>query len=118
MGITITNRGLYYLANNAISGSTDIRAGVIKGAVPSAATIRDLNFVADLLAEDGVVEAAAAGYSRQDLANVALTEVDASDHVTLTTDGWTMTVAAGETWLATFYFVHTGDNATSLRRLR
>ncbi len=112
MAFTLANRGLYTLLNSAITGSTDIRALVIKGAVPAAATIRDLNTVAELLAESGVVEAAAAGYSRADLASLTLTEVDASDDVTLTAaaPSWT-SVAVGETWLAQAYFIEGASDA-------
>ena len=115
MAFTLTNRGLHTLLASAISGSTDLRALVIKGAVPSAATIRDLNTVADLLAEASVDEAAASGYSRQDLAGVTLTEVDASDNVTLVASAPTISeVAAGETWLAVAYYVEGASDAARL----
>ena len=98
MAHIITNRGLYTLTNSAISSSTDIRQLVIKGAVPAAATVRDLNTVAELLAESGVVEAAASNYARQDLAGVAVAESDAGDNVTVTASAATInSVGAGET---------------------
>jgi hypothetical protein len=45
MAHTMTNRGLFYLENNAISSSTDIRQAVFIGSAPSVATIRDLNLL-------------------------------------------------------------------------
>lgn len=112
MAHVLTNRGLYTLTNSAISSSTDIRQLVIKGAVPAEATIRDLNTVADLLAEDSVAEAAASGYARKDLASVTLTEVDGSDNVTLTAAAPTYSeVAAGETWLAVAYYIEGASDA-------
>ena len=115
MAHTLANRGLHTLLASAISGSTDLRALVIKGAVPTAATIRDLNTVADLLAEASVAEAAASGYSRQDLAGVTLTESDDNDNVTLVASAPTISsVAAGETWLAIAYYVEGASDAARL----
>lgn len=78
----MTNRGLFFLANNAISASTDIRVAVFKGTTPSAASIRDYNFLSDLTA--AMTEAAASGYSRADLAGVAIAENDTPDTATIT----------------------------------
>lgn len=110
MAFTMTNRGLYYLLNNAVSGSTDIRAAVFKGSAPSAATIRDYNFLSDLTG--AMTEAAASGYSRADLASVAITESDASDNVTITAaaPSWT-SVAVGETWTAIGYYIEGASDA-------
>jgi hypothetical protein len=116
MAVTITNSGLYAFFNSAISGSTDLRQLVIKGAVPSVATIRDLNTVADLLAQSGVVEAAASGYARKTLSGVTLAENDTPDTVTLVAAAPTYAaVAAGETWLAVaFYIEGVNDAARTL----
>lgn len=110
---TVTNRGLFYLLNTAISASTDIRALVItSAAVPTPATIRDLNFVADLLAEAGVTEAAATNYARVDLANVTVAESDAADNATIVADAPTMTsVGSGETWAAIGYYIEGASDA-------
>jgi len=62
---TVTNRGLYNFFNTAISGTTDLRAAVFKGSAPTVGAIKDMNFLSDLTAL--MTEAAAAGYSRQDL---------------------------------------------------
>jgi hypothetical protein len=109
----IYNRGLYYLQNNAISGSTDIRALVIAGAsVPGGAQDPDLNFVSELLAVSGVVEAAATNYARQDLAGVALAEDDSGDRTTLTATAPTInSVGAGETWRAVAYYIEGANDA-------
>ena len=115
MAITLANRGLHTLINSAISGGTDLRTLVIKGAVPSAATIRDLNTVADLLAESGVQEAAATNYARQDLAGVTVTEDDTGDNVTITATAPTIAdVGAGETWLAVAHYVEGASDAARL----
>lgn len=112
MAFTFANRGLYTLLNSAISGSTDIRQLVIKTEVPSAATIRDLNTVAELLAAGSTAEAAASGYSRQDLGSVTVTEDDTGDEVTLTAAAPTLSeVAAGETWLAVAYYIEGASDA-------
>lgn len=110
MAVVVTNRGLYYLLNNAISSSTDIRQAIFKGTMPSTATIRDYNFLSELTA--AATEAAASGYSRADLASVTLTESDASDNVTLTAAAPTDTaVAAGETWVAAAYYIEGASDA-------
>lgn len=104
-----TNRGLYYLLNNAISGTTDIRQAVYKGAAPSQATIQDWNFVSDITS----TEAAASGYSRADLASVTLTEDDTANNVTLTAAAPTYTsVAAGETWTHVAYYIEAGADSS------
>ena len=113
MPFTVTNRGLYTLLNTAVSSSTDIRQAVFTGTVPSAATIRDWNFLSDAIADASSAEAVASGYARADLASVALTESDASDNVTLTAAAPTYTaVAAGETWTWVAYYVEAGTDAT------
>ncbi len=113
MAFTFTNRGLYLLLNSAITGSTDVRQLVITdAAVPTAATIRDLNTVADLLAETGVTEAAATNYARQDLANFTVTEDDAGDEVDISADAATISsVGSGETWAAVGYYIEGGSDA-------
>lgn len=110
----MTNRGLFYLTNNAISASTDIRAAVFKGSTPAASTIRDYNFLSDLTA--AMTEAAASGYSRADLAGVAIAENDTPDTVTITATApsWT-SVASGETWTAIGYYIEgASDGARTL----
>lgn len=100
----VTNRGLFTIANTAISASTDIRMAVFKGTTPTAAAIRDMNFLSDLTAVS--TEAAASGYSRADLASVAITESDASDNVVISAAAPTWTsVAVGETWTHVAYYI-------------
>ncbi len=110
----VTNRGLFYLANNAISASTDIRAAVFKGTAPAESAIRDYNFLSDLTA--AMTEAAASGYSRADLASVAIAENDTPNTVTITAaaPSWT-SVASGETWTAVGYYIEgASDSARTL----
>ncbi len=111
---TVTNRGLFYLQNNAISASTDFRCLVFKTTTPTVSAIRDYNTVADLLA--ATTEAAASGYSRVDLAGVAISESDGSDNVTITATAPTISsVASGETWLGIGYYVEgASDSARTL----
>lgn len=112
MAFTFANRGLYTLLNSAISGSTDLRQAVFTGTVPSAATIRDWNTLADVIADAGSAESVASGYARADLAGVTLTEDDALDKVTLVATAPTYTaIAAGETWTFVAYYVEGASDA-------
>lgn len=112
MAHVMTNRGLFTLLNEAVSGSTDIRAAVFVGAAPAAATVRDYNFLSQLTA--AMTEAAAANYARQDLASVTVTENDAGDEVTLTAAAPTINdVGAGETWTTVAYYVHNASDAAA-----
>jgi acetyl-CoA acetyltransferase len=112
MAAVLANRGLYSLLNLAISGSTDLRQAVFTGTMPAAGTIRDWNFLSDVIADASSAEAAASGYSRADLGSVTLTEVDASDNVTLTAAAPTYTaVAAGETWVFVAYYIEGASDA-------
>jgi hypothetical protein len=113
MGFRFANRGLFTLLNTAVSSSTDIRALVLTNAgTLTDAQIRDVNFVSDVLALSGIVEAANAGYSRQDLAGVTVAENDSPDNVTLVASAPTMaTVAAGSTWRNVVYYVEGGSDA-------
>jgi acetyl-CoA acetyltransferase len=113
MAFVFANRGLYTLLNTAISGSTDLRQAVFTGTVPSAATIRDWNFLSDVIADASSAEAVASGYARADLAGVTLTESDAADNVTLVATAPVYTaVAAGETWTFVAYYVEAATDAT------
>lgn len=113
MAFVFATRGLYNLLNLAISGSTDLRCGVLTNAgTLTAAQIRDTNFVSDLLALSGIVEAANTNYARQDLAGVALAENDASDNVTFVATAPTINaVAAGSTWRNVFYYIEGASDA-------
>lgn len=112
MAFTFANRGLYYLLNTAISGTTDLRQAVFTGTVPAAATIRDWNFLSDVIADASSAESVAAGYARADLAGVTLAEDDASDKATLVASAPTYTsVAAGETWTFVAYYVEGASDA-------
>lgn len=113
MAAAFYNRGLFNFINLAVTGSTDLRCLVIAGAsLPSGAKDPDLNTVADLLAVGSVVEAAASGYSRQDLASFTVTENDTNDRVDITAAAPTMTsVAVGETWRMIAYYIEGANDA-------
>jgi hypothetical protein len=112
MSFTFANRGLFSLLNLAISGSTDLRQAVFTGTPPSAGTIRDWNFLSDVIADSGSAESVAVGYARADLAGVAITESDAADNVTIVADAPTYTaVAAGETWTFVAFYIEAGSDA-------
>lgn len=112
MAFVFANRGLYTLLNTAISGTTDLRQAVFTGTSPSAATIRDWNFLSEVIADASSAEAVASGYARADLASVTLTESDASDNVTLTAAAPTYTaVATGETWTFVAFYVEGASDA-------
>lgn len=112
MSWTFYNRGKKRIFDSV--WPVDLRMLVVAGAsVPAGALDPDLNTVADLLAVSGVVEAAAAGYARADLASVAITENDAGDKVTVTWADFTWTaVPAGETWRGVAYYIEAATNAT------
>jgi hypothetical protein len=112
MAHTMTNRGLFYLENNAITSSTDIRQAAFIGSAPSVATIRDLNFLADLTALQ--TEATFTNYARQDLAGVTITESDASDNVVISATAATISSAGGasnQTVTTVAYYVEGASDA-------
>jgi hypothetical protein len=114
MAFTVTNHGKFYIMNNAITSSTDIRAAIFKGTPPSAATIQDYDFLSSLTG--AMSEAAAAGYSRAalDLAGVAVAEDDTGNLAKITASAWTLTsVASGETWTAIGYFVYNASDSAA-----
>jgi hypothetical protein len=111
MAWTFYNRGKLRLVTSV--WPVDLRMLVAAGAsVPAGALNPDLNTVSELLAVSGFVEAAAAGYTRADLASVTVTENDASDKVTITWADfiWT-TVPAGETWRGVAYYIEAATDA-------
>lgn len=116
MPFTFANRGLFRFMNSAMSASTDIRQAVFTGTAPSEAAIRDMNTLADLIADAGSAESVAAGYGRADLANVQLVESDVNDNVVLSADAPVYTnVAAGETWTFVAYYIEgASDSAREL----
>lgn len=108
---TLTNRGLFAIVNRAISSSTDIRQGVLTGAVPTDATIRLLDTVADLLAVAS--EAQVVGYARQQLADVTVYEDDANARISVTAAKAEMpAVESGETWTGVFYYIEGSTDAS------
>jgi hypothetical protein len=116
MAWTIYNKGLFLIANSAITASTDFRGLIVAGAsVPAGLTnaaALDLNTVADVLAVSGTTEAAASGYARADLASVAITEDDTNDRVDISWANFTWTtVAAGETWRAFVLYIEGASDA-------
>lgn len=112
MPFVFANRGLFHLLNVAISGSTDIRQAVFTGTVPPAATVRDWNFLSEVIADASSAESVLAGYVRADIAGVALTELDASDTVTLVGDAPSYgAMPAGETWSFVAWFIEGASDA-------
>lgn len=113
MAAQFYNEGLFRFLSTAVSGSTDLRCLVLAGAsLPAGTKDKDLDTVADVLAVSGATEAAASGYSRQDLASFTITKDDASDEVDITAAAPTMTnVAAGETWRMVVYYIEGASDA-------
>jgi hypothetical protein len=110
MTFAMANRGLFTLINTAISAATDFRCLVLTPAgTLSAATIQDLNFVSDVLAQAGIAEANNGGYTRQDLVGVACVEDDAGNRVQITATAPVIpNVAAGAVWGRVVYYVEGG----------
>lgn len=118
MAWTIWNRGLFEVGNLAVA-TQDLRLLVLAGAsIPAGLTNAasfDLNTVADVLAVSGAVEAAAAGYTRFDLAGIALNEDDTNDYAELVwTDPTWNAVATGETWRAVVLYREVGVDSADI----
>lgn len=113
MSTIFATRGLFTLVDAAINAASDIRQAVFTGTVPAAATIRDWNTLADVIADPTSAESVAAGYARADLAAPVLTENDGTDNVTITVAAYTyLAVAAGETWTFAAHYVEAATDAT------
>lgn len=117
MAWTVYNRGLFEIGNLAVA-SADLRGLILAGAsIPAGLTDTssfDLNFVSDVLAVSGAVEAAASGYARADLAGISLTEDDTDNRaeLTWTNPSWS-SVAIGETWRAFVLFRQVGADSAN-----
>lgn len=116
MAWTVYNKGLFEIGN--LASGWDLRGLIVAGAsVPAGLTDTssyDLNTVANVLAVGSVVEAAASGYARADLAGVTLTEDDTDNRAELTWTNFTWnSVAAGETWRAFVLYRHVTNDADS-----
>lgn len=110
MAFTFCNRGLYTFINSATTGATDIRQAVFTGTLPATATIRDWNFMSDLIADAGSAESALV--PRQDLAGVTVSEDDTGDKVTITATAPNYgAIAAGETLSFVAYYVEGASDA-------
>lgn len=115
MSFVMANRGLFTLISTAIQASTDVRCLVLTTAgTLTRAQIEDMNFVSDLLAASGMIEAANAGYVRQDLAGVGVGEDDTNNRVQITATAPVIpSVAAGSTWGRVAYYVEGGGTDVS-----
>jgi hypothetical protein len=116
MPFVMTNKGIHYLLNNAVTASTDIRALVCSSVgTPTDAQIEDLDFVSGLGAI-GLVEVTNSGYTRAqlDLAGVAIAEDDTNNWVQISATAPTVsTVLAGDVWKRIVYFIQVGTDATN-----
>jgi len=112
MAFVFANRGLYTFLTSAIGGATDIRQAVFTGTVPSAATVRDWNTLADVIADPGSAESVASGYARADLTGVTVAEDDAADKATLVATAPTYpAIGPGETWTFVAYYIEGASDA-------
>lgn len=120
MPFIFSNRGKFNFVNAAVTGATDIRCGVYtNSSIPTDAAIQDMNFLSELLVSGTgtAVEAAVAGYSRQDLAGFAVTEDDTGNDVDISatvTNFGGANIAAGETWAGVFYYIEGASDAARL----
>ena len=112
MAFTVTNHGMLTMLNSAFTSSTDIRMMVFKGTVPGVAAIRDMDFLSELLASSGLLEATASGYTRQALSGKAVTKSDTTDNVVISASAPVLTaVATGETWTGVGYYIEGASDA-------
>lgn len=116
MPFVMTNKGIYYLLNNAVTASTDIRALVCSAVgSPTDAQIEDLDFV-NGLAGIGLVEVTNSGYTRAqlDLAGVAIVEDDTNNWTKISATAPTVAnVVAGDVWKRIVYFIQVGADSTN-----
>jgi hypothetical protein len=119
VAFTVTNKGMEYLLANAITTATDVRLIVFKGTVPSGATMKDFDNVADALAST-LDEATATSVSwtpgRIDPGPLTITPSETTDNIVITTPAPVLTaVTTGETWTACgFYIEGASDSARTL----
>lgn len=109
MAIHVPDKGLYTTLKDDAS-ALDVRVAVFTDAValPAAATVKGWNFLGDVTGTEAVVS----GYSRQDIADVTLTE--GTEEATLTGTGGTLTsVAAGETWAYVVWYKFNASDAAA-----
>lgn len=114
MAQTATNKAKHLFATGAIvPGTTDLRIGLLK-TLASHANVPDINFIADMEAHADFAELTVSGYSRQTLTGEAATEDDTNDRSNIDADNPTFSaLAAGETIVGCFIFIHTGSDATA-----
>ena len=114
MAQTATNKGKHLFATGGIvPGTTDLRLGLLK-TLASHANVPDINFITDMEAHADFAELTVSGYSRQTLTGEAATEDDTNDRSNIDSDNATFSaLAAGETIVGAFLFVHTGSDATA-----
>jgi hypothetical protein len=115
MAFTVTNKGMEYLLANAITASTDVRLIVFKGTVPTGATMKDFDNVADALASS-LDEATATSTSwtpgRIDPGPITITASEALDNIVITTPAPVLvSVLSGETWTAVGYYIEGASDA-------
>ena len=110
MPFVFANNGLFTLLNTAVTGTTDFRCLVLTTAgILTDAQVEDLNFVSDLLAASGMVEANNLNYARQDLAGVQIVKDNTNNRVAITASAPTMfSVGAGAVWGRIAYYVNNG----------
>jgi hypothetical protein len=115
MADAATNKYKYLLATGAIvPGTTDIRMGLLK-TFAGTTNVPDINFISDMESHADFAElTGASGYARTALTNEAGSEVDASDWALIDCDDVAFgALAAGDTIVGYFIFIHTGSDATA-----
>lgn len=114
MADAATNKFKYLLATGGIvPGTTDLRMGLLK-TFAGTTNVPDINFIADMEAHADFAELTASGYARVALTGEAGSEVDASDWALIDADDVAFSaIAAGETIVGYFIYIHTGSDATA-----
>jgi len=116
---TVTTRALKILAsqNPAFDFDTStFKIGLLKAAIPTAASIKDYNFVSDLTA--ACAEATAAGYARKVSGTdftLTVNEEDSNDRatVTISADPTWAAIATGDTLYGAFLMIDRGGADTA-----
>ena len=109
MAAYVYNRGLYLFASGGITGSTDVRAALLKSSATFDATD---NTLADAIA--GSQEISVSGYARCDVSGWSITEDDANGWAVADCDNPTYpALATGQTIGAVVFYIYNASDSSA-----